>query len=161
MRRPWNGAMPVTLTLPLGLERRPRARKKRLRRLAVALLALGVALFAAGVWLPARAALAQRVLGRAWQPTEVENPTARALRGRDVQLRRLTELEIGDELTLARPDGAVHRYEVLTRDVVDSERAELALDADEDIVVLVTRWPFDGEPVAGSWRYVVTARQRF
>ena len=161
MRRPWNGAMPVTLTLPLRLERRPRARKKRLRRLAVALLALGVALLAAGVWLPARAALAQRVLGRALQPTEVENATAGAQARPGTQLRRLATLRVGDELTLAQPDGAVHRYEVLTRDVVDSERAELALDGDEPIVVLVTRWPVDGEPVARSWRYVVTARQRF
>ena len=48
MRRPWNGAMPVTLTLPVGLHRRPRVRQRRLRRLALgALLALAVALLAA------------------------------------------------------------------------------------------------------------------
>ena len=34
-------------------------------------------------------------------------------------------------------------YEVTALDVVDSERAELRLDADESIVVLVTCWPFD------------------
>ena len=49
MRRPWHGAMPVTLTLPLGLERRLSARQRRWRRgTVVVLIALGVALLAAG-----------------------------------------------------------------------------------------------------------------
>ena len=66
-----------------------------------------------------------------------------------------------DELMLERPDGAVFRYEVAALDVVDSRRAELRLDADESIVVLVTCWPFEAVTVGGSWRYVVTARRRF
>ena len=54
----------------VGLERRPPARQRRLRRLAVgALIALGVALLAAGFWLPAKAELAQHLLNRAWQRT--------------------------------------------------------------------------------------------
>ena len=70
MRRPWNGAMPVTLTLPVGLHRRPRVRQRRLRRLALgALIALAVALLAAGLWLPAKAELAQHLLNRAWTRT--------------------------------------------------------------------------------------------
>ena len=70
MNRPWRGAMPVMLTLPLGLERRPRRRQRRWRRWAVGLLvALGVALLAAGFWLPAKAELAQHLLNRAWNRT--------------------------------------------------------------------------------------------
>jgi hypothetical protein len=54
MRRPLRGEMPVVLTLPLGIERRPRARSARFRRtLMLALMALGLALIAAGLWLPA------------------------------------------------------------------------------------------------------------
>ena len=70
MRRAWHGAMPVTLSLPASLHRRPRVRQRRLRRLTVgALIALAVALLAAGFWLPAKAELAQHLLNRAWQRT--------------------------------------------------------------------------------------------
>lgn len=215
MRRPWHGAMPVTVTLPLGLERRPRMRQRRARRLAIAaLVALGVALLAAGFWLPAKAELAQHLLNHAWQRTTNGDAAARpwpwadthpiarltlpdstepltVLAGasgrnlafapawldgsaepgadgvtviaghRDTHFRALATLAAGDELTLERPDGSVLKYEVAALDVVDSARAELRLDADESIVVLVTCWPFEAVTVGGSWRYVVTARQRF
>jgi len=215
MKRPWHGAMPVTVTLPLGLESKPRVRQRRARRLVIgALVALGVALLAAGFWLPAKAELAQHLLNRAWTrtadgetiarpwPWADTHPVARltlpdgpepltVLAGasgrnlafapawldgsaepgadgvtviaghRDTHFRTLASLEVGDELTLERPDGSVLRYEVAALDVVDSARAELRLDADESIVVLVTCWPFDAVTVGGSWRYVVTARRRF
>ena len=215
MRRAWNGAMPVTLTLPIGLERRPRVRQRRRRRLTVgALIALAVALLAAGFWLPAKAELAQQLLNRAWQRTTLgdtmakpwpwadTHPVARlmlpnsdepltVLAGasgrnlafapalldgsappgahgvtviaghRDTHFRRLATLAVGDKLTLERPDGSVLTYEVANLDVVDSERAELRLDADESIVVLVTCYPFEAVTPGGSLRYVVTARQRF
>ena len=80
---------------------------------------------------------------------------------RDTLFRALATLEVGDELALERPDGSVLRYEVAALDVVDSARAELRLDADESIVVLVTCWPFEAVEVGGRWRYVVTAHQRF
>jgi sortase A len=177
------------------------------------LIALGVALLAAGFWLPAKAELAQHLLNRAWQratagdsaarpwPWADTHPVARltlpgsvepltVLAGasgrnlafapalldgsaapgaegvtviaghRDTHFRPLATLAIGEELTLERPDGSVLRYAVEALDVVDSERAELRLDADESIVVLVTCWPFEAVTVSGSWRYVVTARQR-
>jgi sortase A len=215
MRRPWHGAMPIMLTLPVGLHRRPLRRQRRLRRLAVAaLIALGVALLAAGFWLPAKAEVAQHLLNRAWQRTTVGDAAAKpwpwadthpvvrltlpgsdepltVLAGasgrnlafaptlldgsaapgsdgvtviaghRDTHFRSLASLALGDELTLERPDGSVLTYEVADLDVVDSTRAELRLDADESIVVLVTCWPFEAVTVGGSWRYVVTARQRF
>jgi sortase A len=80
---------------------------------------------------------------------------------RDTHFRSLATLAVGDELSLERPDGSVFRYEVAALDVVDSERAQLRLDADESVVVLVTCWPFDAVDVGGSWRYVVTAHMRF
>jgi sortase A len=215
MRRPWNGAMPVLLTLPLRIEARRRVRQQRRRRLAIgALLALGLALLAAGFWMPAKAELAQQLLNRAWQRTATGDAAARpwpwadthpvarltlpgsgepltVLAGasgrnlafapalldgsatpgadgvtviaghRDTHFRPLATLALGDELTLERPDGSVLKYEVAALDVVDSTRASLRLDAAESIVVLVTCWPFDAVDVGGSWRYVVTARQRF
>ena len=53
------------------------------------------------------------------------------------------------------------RYEVTEIYIVDSEHVELRLDAPESVIVLVTCWPFDAVSVGGSWRYLVTARQRF
>lgn len=51
MRRPFRGEMPVTLTLPLTLEGRPRARSARFRRaLWLALVGLGFALLAAAAF---------------------------------------------------------------------------------------------------------------
>ena len=215
MRRPWNGAMPVTLTLPLGLERRRRVRPRRLRRLVVgALIALGAALLAAGFWLPAKAELAQHLLNRAWDrtidgdaeakpwpwadthpvarltlpgsaepmtvlagasgrnlafaPTLLDGSAAPGTHGvtviaghRDTHFRQLATLVVGDTLSVERPDGSVYVYEVTDLDVVDSAHAELRLDADESIVVLVTCYPFEAVAPGGSLRYVVTARQRF
>lgn len=213
MRRPWGCAMPVIVTLPVRLEHYRRVQRRRARRLAIGtLLALGLALLAAGFWMPAKAELAQQLLGRAWQRTQRGDAVARpwpwadthpvarltlpgvepftVLAGasgrnlafapalvdgsaapgangvsiiaghRDTHFRALAALKLGDELTLERPDGTVLRYAVDALDVVDSERASLSLDADESIVVLVTCWPFDAVDVGGSWRYVVTARQR-
>jgi sortase A len=207
--------MPVMLTLPPGLHRRPLRRQRRLRRLTLgALIALAVALLAAGFWLPAKAELAQQLLNRAWQrtadgaamakpwPWADTHPVARltlpgsdepltVLAGasgrnlafapalldgsappgahgvtviaghRDTHFRRLATLALGDKLSLERPDGSVFSYEVANLDVIDSERAQLRLDADESIVVLVTCYPFDAVTPGGSLRYVVTARQRF
>lgn len=70
MKRPWRGEMPLAVTLPLSLERRPRARQRLLRRMAIAaLVVLGAVLLAAGIWLPAKAELAQQLLNRAWTGT--------------------------------------------------------------------------------------------
>jgi sortase A len=186
-----------------------------MRRLTLgALIALALALLAAGFWLPAKAELAQQLLNRAWQrtadgdalakpwPWADTHPVARlklpdsdepltVLAGasgrnlafapalldgsappgahgvtviaghRDTHFRRLATLALGDVLTLERPDGSVLNYEVANLDVIDSERAELRLDADESIVVLVTCYPFEAVTPGGSLRYVVTARQRF
>jgi len=70
MRRPVRDETPITLTLPVSIERRPRTRTLRWRRVLVAALTLlGAALLAAGFWLPAKAALAQHLLNRAWETT--------------------------------------------------------------------------------------------
>jgi hypothetical protein len=162
MKRAWRGAMPVALTLPLGLERKPRVRQRRLRRLAIGALILGAALLAAGFWLPVKAELAQRLLSRASSRTagsvQIAEPGQHAARVA-TNRSRLRTLSIGDELTLER-DGSEHTYLVEALDVIDSERAEFPLETDDGAIVLVTRWPFDAVTVGGSWRYVVTARKR-
>jgi sortase A len=70
--------MPIMLTLPLGIQRRPRAKSARFRRaVMLGLVALGVALIAAGLWLPAKAELAQHLLQRAWSETRTAGGTVR------------------------------------------------------------------------------------
>jgi hypothetical protein len=152
--------MPVALTLPLGLERRPRRRHTRLKRLAIGVLILGAALLAAGIWLPARAEIAQRLFDRVVGRTD-EGRFLAASAASDRGLPRLATLAVGDELELERPDGALRTYEVTALDVVDAARTELSPDANDDVVVLMTDWPFDGRALAGEWRYVVTAHRRF
>jgi hypothetical protein len=138
MRRPFRGDMPVPLTLPLHFDLNLAVRRRRLRRVAVAALAvLGAALLACGFWLPAKAKPAH-----------------------DSPFRTLTELAVGDVFALEHADGTVLDYEVIALDVVDSERAEFAPQTHDGIVVLVTRWPLDAARVSGSWRYVVTARRK-
>jgi sortase A len=211
MRRSLRDEPGITLTLPLGLARRQRARQQRLRRTAIAvLILLGTALLAMGLYLPAKAALAQQLLNRAWVATQHDHdaivrpwpwadtwpvarltlPGARApltvLAGasgrnlafaptlldgsaapgtpgvtviaghRDTHFRALEDLVIGDEFTLERPDGETFRYTVAALDVIDSDSEALRLDADDNVVALVTCWPFDAVTPGGSLRYVVT-----
>jgi sortase A len=214
MKRPSRGDMPVALWLPLHFDLRLRTRRRRWRRLTIAVLAaLGATLLAAGFWLPAKAELAQQLLNRAWADSAASGGTATVrpwpwadtwpvarltlphahqpltvLAGasgrnlafspalmdgsakpgthgvsviaghRDTHFRALADLAVGDVFAVERPDGAVFTYEVTGLDVVDSERTELRLDADESIVVLVTCWPFEAVTVGGRWRYLVTAR---
>jgi sortase A len=212
-RQPLRGEIPVLLTLPLRLERRPRLRQRRTRRaLIVALLLLGAALLAAGVWMPVKAELAQQLLNRAWSATQDERrnvkpwpwadtwPVARlrlpgstdpltvlagasgrnlafapalmdgtAMPGsagvsviaahRDTHFRALEKLRLSDRFEIERPDGTIYAYEVAAIDVIDTDREQLALDAEESVVVLATCWPFDAVTPGGSLRYVVTGRR--
>jgi hypothetical protein len=129
--------MPVLLTLPLHFDLRLRGRDRRWRRIAVGvLIALGVALLAAGYLLPARAG--------------GESPSA-----------ALSALSVGDELTLPGPGSSPRVYEVVSLDVVFAARADLEPAPGEGVVVLVAPWPLETADARSEWRYVVTARLRF
>jgi sortase A len=211
MRRAGRDTLGVTLTLPLGWTHRRRLGRRRLRRAAIAvLLLLGAALLAMGLYLPAKAALAQQLLNRAWVATQRDHdaiarpwpwadtwPVVRltlpgghaplivlagasgrnlafaptlldgsAVPGtsgvtviaghRDTHFRALQDLAVGDEFTLERPDGETFHYTVAALDVLDSDTESLRLDADDNVVALVTCWPFDAVAPGGSLRYVVT-----
>lgn len=155
MTRPLRGDMPPALTLPLHFDLGLRTRRRRLRRFLVGALALVVAvLLAAGVWLPARAALG----GGGAEPGPRGTRASFDERGAPFALANLA---VGDAFTLRRHDGEVRTYEVIALDVVDSGRVESTSDADGRIVALAAPWPFDGTPVGGRWHYVVTGRLRF
>jgi hypothetical protein len=150
MKRPLRGDMPLALTLPLHFDLGLRTRRRRLRRVLITALAITVAaLLAAGMWFPARAALNREAASGAY-----------IIDARDPQLTP-ADLAVGATFTLRRYDGALHSYEVIALDIVDSRRVDLTPDSSGRIVTLATPWPFDGEPVPGQWHYVVTGRLRF
>jgi hypothetical protein len=133
MKRHLRGGMPLAVTLPLHFD---------------------LGLRAAGVWLPAKAALGNGSAA----------PGARGVGAvidhGDPPLA-LKDLAIGDDFTLRRHDGAMRTFEVIALDVVDSQRVEFEPDGAGQIVALTTPWPFDGTPVGEQWHYVVTVRLRF
>jgi len=78
MKRSFREEFGITLTLPLGIKRRQRVRQQRLRRAAILmLLLLGAALLAMGLYLPAKAALAQELLNRAWAASRDDQRTVK------------------------------------------------------------------------------------
>lgn len=79
---------------------------------------------------------------------------------RDTHFQALQALTIGDRLALERSDGRRFEYAITAIDIVDSDRAQLRLDASESILTLVTCYPFDARRAGGPLRYVLTARPR-
>lgn len=80
--------------------------KPGLRRLAVAAVAAGSLLLTGGLWLPAKAALAQVLLRRAWADTDLE-PVRPWPRARTWPVARLRAPALGvDRIVLAGDQGA-------------------------------------------------------
>ena len=70
----------------------------------------------------------------------------------------LEELRKGDEIAIERSDGRIVYYEVEELQVADARTMRVGVMADEDVLVLVTCWPFDAVVPGGPLRYVVTTR---
>lgn len=79
---------------------------------------------------------------------------------RDTHFRFLKDLAVGERLWLEAATGEGYSYEIVDIDVVDSRRASLVLDSDDEMLSLVTCYPFDAARPGGPMRYVVTARRR-
>lgn len=79
---------------------------------------------------------------------------------RDTHFRFLKDLALGEMLWIETPDGFAHTYEVIDLDVVDSRRSSLLLDSDDQMLSLITCFPFDSVATGGPLRYVVTAKKR-
>ena len=75
---------------------------------------------------------------------------------RDTHFRFLADVELGDRLTVERPDGRRIDYVVVSADVADARRARIRLDTDTPLLTLVTCYPFDALEPGGPLRYVVT-----
>jgi sortase A len=75
---------------------------------------------------------------------------------RDTHFRFLAELAPGSPLRLQAADGAWHDYRVAETVVVHKDRATLADDG-RDRLVLITCYPFDALRPGTPWRYIVVA----
>ncbi|MEM9301441.1 MAG: class GN sortase [Pseudomonadota bacterium] len=181
------------------------------RALALLLLAGGGVLAGDGLWLHAKAGLAQVLLERAWDrkaagaatprpwPWADTSPVARlrvprlavdqvvladasgrtlafgpghlprsappggpghAVVGghRDTHFSFLAALTPDEVIEIERPDGGVVRYRYEASEVVDSRVRGIVL-ADEDLLTLVTCYPFDAIRADSPLRFVAHARR--
>ena len=80
---------------------------------------------------------------------------------RDTHFNFLQELEVGESLVLETAAGRKHLYKIVNIDVVDSRRSSLQLDTEQNVLSLVTCYPFEATEPGGPMRYVVTARMLF
>ena len=76
---------------------------------------------------------------------------------RDTHFAWLAQLQAGDEVELQAGNGT-RRYQVTGTRVADARHERIAVDADDDALLLVTCWPFDAVVPGGPLRYVVSAR---
>jgi sortase A len=75
---------------------------------------------------------------------------------RDTHFRFLSELNLGDRLTVTDANGRRHAYRVGDTRIVDSRTTRLRLGA-EPALVLMTCYPFDAVMPGGPLRYLVFA----
>ena len=177
--------------------------------LAGMLMGLGVWQLGHGVWIYAKAELAQYLLRRAWERTlqgeihakpwpwadtwplgRLQMPkygvdlillagasgrtlafgpghaSSSALPGkrgtmilsahRDTHFRFLARMRKSDEVFVEGPENGRYRYRVTRTDIVDARKTTIA-SSDENVLVLVTCYPFDTIIPGGPMRYIVTA----
>jgi sortase A len=177
--------------------------------LAAILVGVGVWQLGHGVWIYAKAELAQYLLRRAWErtlqgqthakpwpwadtwplgrlqmpkygidlillagasgrtlafgPGHVSSSALPGSRGttilsahRDTHFRFLARVRKGDDILVEGAEKGRNRYRVTRTDIVDARTTTIAR-SDEDVLVLVTCYPFDTIVPGSSMRYVVTA----
>jgi sortase A len=76
---------------------------------------------------------------------------------RDTQFRTLERLARGDSVVVETPDRRRHAYRVVELAVVDRRDNAFLEATDENVLTLVTCYPFDAVVPGGPLRYVVRA----
>ncbi len=93
-----------------------------------------------------------------WQGDPARTGESVVLAGhRDTHFALLQQLVVGDTLTLALPNGAVHRYRVRAMHVIDTRDQSLVLTPESGELILATCYPFDAINPGGPLRYIVVA----
>jgi sortase A len=76
---------------------------------------------------------------------------------RDTHFAFLSQVQVGQEVQLELPSGAMRSYRVQGTRVVNADQEMLAVDTHRDVLLLVTCYPFDALRAGGPLRYVVSA----
>lgn len=76
---------------------------------------------------------------------------------RDTHFEFLKEVKIGELVNLQDIQGRNHQYRISQTNVVDSRYYRLRVEADTDILTLVTCYPFEQISAGGTQRFIVTA----
>lgn len=76
---------------------------------------------------------------------------------RDTHFAFLEHVREGEEIVLELPNGAVHRYRVSDSAIVHQREVGVLRPGDEDVLTLLTCFPFRAVNPRGPLRYVVTA----
>ncbi|MBA4740993.1 MAG: class GN sortase [Burkholderiales bacterium] len=77
---------------------------------------------------------------------------------RDTHFDFLKHLNLGDQISLETRSGSTKWYEVINTEVVHQNDIQVALDAGDDRLTLITCYPFDAVVPGGPMRYAVVAR---
>ncbi len=76
---------------------------------------------------------------------------------RDTHFRFLELLREEDRIDIQQPNGNIISYMIRSMNIVDAHQASIHLDRTQNVLVLVTCYPFHAITPGGSLRYVVTA----
>ena len=77
---------------------------------------------------------------------------------RDTHFAFLEDIVVNDRLTLETDEGLVTWYQVTDTQIVSADDTVVALEMGDQVLTLVTCYPFDSLRAGGPLRYVVTAR---
>lgn len=78
---------------------------------------------------------------------------------RDTHFSFLEQVDIGDTFTIQTSENTLVNYRVYQQAIVDKHDVEPVLRQDEDLLTLVTCFPFDSLTVGGPLRYVIVAKR--
>lgn len=78
---------------------------------------------------------------------------------RDTHFRFLNDLTVNDHIAMETADGGRHWFKVIDTAVTDIRVSQIRLDSDDELLTLVTCYPFDALRPGGPLRYVVVARR--
>lgn len=76
---------------------------------------------------------------------------------RDTHFRVLGDLAVGDPVIWEHADGRHQRYQVLETAIMDKDNIRVPAVENDEMIALVTCWPFDAVEAGGPLRYVVLA----
>jgi sortase A len=76
---------------------------------------------------------------------------------RDTHFAFLAEAAVGEVVRVQLPQGNWRRYQIMSTRVADSRREFLSSESREEVLLLVTCYPFDAINAGGPLRYVVRA----